>query len=236
MNAVEKARAEVLRREAALKKLMEEKESLSQIIMALERKKAAAERALALGDETQRKAIRKIEHEIDQSRLKGLEALISEAEAALSDAREALKEAERLQGEQLGESIRQDEEKRRERFTKSLPGRLQKIADLYLECCNEIGEVLIEGSWVDDGGIHLSVEAEGFLRLLPGAIGKETEARGYRRQNHAPWNDAIIVFPFSSPDVEGFVPGANFLEAGAVSLNRHRKRAAELKGEMESSR
>jgi hypothetical protein len=162
-------------------------------------------------------------------RLEGIGKLIEDAEGEVTTARAALREAEKAQVEQLAESIRRNEMKRRETFVKSLPGRLQRIIDSYLAACNDVGEILIEGSWVDDGGVHLSLEAEDFLRNLPGAIGRETEARGYRRQNHAPWSDAIVVFPFTPSNAEGFVSGIGRLEAGTVALNRHRKRVTELR-------
>jgi hypothetical protein len=236
MNAVEKARQEVEHREKALKKLIDEKENLSQSNGALERKKAAAERALALGDETKRKEIRKIEDEIDRSRSKGLEVLISEAEGALSEARAALAEAEKIQAEQLAQSVRQEEEKRREQFIKSLPERGKKIAYHVLAARRELGEIPVEGSWILDGQAQLSAEARDFLTQLPDFIDKEGEAQGFRRQTYVGFHSPILILPFSSPDVEGFVPGHGPLEAGAVSLNRHRKRIAELKGELESSR
>ena len=75
-------------------------------------------------------------------RLEEIEKLIGEAEGEVTNAKAALAEAEKAQTEKLTESIRQDEQKRRETFVKSLPQRLQKICDLYLEACNQVGEIL----------------------------------------------------------------------------------------------
>ena len=244
MNAVENARQEVEHREKALSKLTDERKGLKEKIDILQKDRGQAVRDLAaLSDEGKAGPLRKKIIDLEGKmaplslRLEGLEKLIGEAEGEITKARAALIEAEEGQAEQLAESIRQYEQKRREAFVKSLPQRLQKICDLYLEACNQVGEILVEGSWIDDGGAHLSLEAQDFLRNLPAAIGEESRVRGYRRQNHAPWNDPIMVLPFSSPNIEGFVSAAGPLEAGTVALYRSIKRVAELKAELlESSR
>jgi hypothetical protein len=240
MNAVEKIRKTLEDRERALSKLTDEQKAVREKIDALQKDRGQAVRDLAaLSDESKAGPLRKKVADLDGKmaplnlRLEGIGKLIEEAEGEVTTARAALKDAERVQAEQLAESIRKDEEKRRTAFVKSLPGRLQRIIDSYLAACNDVGEILIEGSWVDDGGVHLSLEAEDFLRKLPAAIGEETRVRDYRRQNHAPWSDAIVVVPFTPSSAEGFVSGHGRLEAGTVALNRHRKRITELKGELE---
>ena len=240
MNDVKKAKQEVDLREKALSKLTDEQKGLKEKIDTLQKDRSQAVRDLAAGDETKSTPLRKKIIDLEGKmaplslRLEGLEKLIGEAEGEITKARAALTEAERIQAEEHAGAVRQDEMKRRETFVRSLPERFRKIVGLYLECCDALGEILIEGSWVENGGaVHLSLEAQDFLRNLPAAIGEETKARGYRRQTHAPWHDPIAVLPFTPPAAEGFVSGAGRLEAGVVALNRHKKRKAEL---LESSR
>jgi hypothetical protein len=240
MNDVEKTRKILEDREKPLLKLSDEQQAVREKIEALQKDRGQAVRDLAaLSDESKASPLRKKIIDLEGKmaplslRLEGIEKLIGEAEGEVTNAKAALAEAERAEAEQLGQAMRQDEQKRRETFVKSLPQRLKRICDLYLQCCDEVGEILIEGSWVNDGGVHLSLQAEDFLRELPASIGRETEARGFRRQTHAPWHDPIAVLPFTPPSAEGFVSGNGRLEAGTVALNRYKKRKAEL---LESSR
>jgi chromosome segregation ATPase len=235
----ERMKQEVDRLEGELSKLRDERDKLYQKVEGQDGEiEQAKENYLGSTDKLKPKMeeqIRQLEakREKDIWKLQSIEKKISEAEAALKKAKDALKEAERLQGEKLTESIRQSEERRRIEFVRSLPERLRRIADHTLAARNEVGEVLVEGTWISDGRGHLSKEAEDFLGALPDAIEKISMTKGARRQNHAPWRSPILILPFTFPDAKGFVSGAGFLEAGTIALNRHKSRIAEIKAELE---
>jgi hypothetical protein len=176
---VEKAKQEVERREKALLKLNDQRENLSQGIVALERKKAAAERALAMGDESKRKEIRRIEDEIDRPRLKGLETLIEEARQEIEKAKENLAVASR-EKEQRWRIFKTEETMRDSQdLLAGLPKLLDEAIEAEVKSETTLGKIAVVWAILEGrGSFEGQKRAFEFILDIPNKLGERRKQAG----------------------------------------------------------
>lgn len=228
MNGTERAKEEVERQEADLKKLVDQREKLSQIIEARDKEITQAIDDWNKASEKVRPKMKERIKELEAKReedvwlLGDAEKKVLKAETALSEARVALKREEENQRVRLAQFQEEKENEHYEKLVSSLPGELQKIIDDYESLCSRLASLSVRVQRVfPDGQVRREPGAERLLASLPQKIQETQQQRGWNRSLWRGWGPGNIeLTPFF---VREGPPGAP-IDPGNVARIQHSQR------------
>ena len=133
-------------KQAALKKLTDEKITLTGTVESLKERRSNSVISLAGGNEKERKIVLKLEEELAPLllRLEGLTGLTKRAQGEVDAAQQVLNEITSREEKEIKIYIANKEHEDVEAIRASLPERRKKIVDQYLDICLALGELQID--------------------------------------------------------------------------------------------
>jgi hypothetical protein len=238
---MEKARKELKKREAALAKLNDEKNTLTQSLAKLTEERSIALRSLAAGDEKQRKTIIGIEADMVplSHSMEGLDALIQEASDAIRQVEADLQEARSLHDAELKEYLKRREAEERAKLLDGVPERKRRLIEAYTDFCQLLGELQIDSLDLRTGKPELVQEITDFTMSLIQSLTSGVRSKGLRPLMQPGYAGNIPIWSLFSPDPEvtaRFGAGIGPLTALAVKEIRRAKLLKELTEEFEQGR
>lgn len=235
--SLKKAEKELRAKQAAFDKVNDEKSKLTKSLEALQKQRSIAVRDLAAGDEIKQETIFDLEGQIAPIliRLEGLESLLKEANEKVQTAKRLFEEAQAEYQKELARYIVDREKEELANLLASLPGRKQRLIDLYASFCEELGKFQVDQFWLANGQPIPEVQ-DITNKSLPSALAEALKLKGLRPLMQPGHTGTLAFWSFVQlpPEIGAVKPGTGPVPALEIAQVLRGKRTADFTREFEA--